>query len=63
MDQNLGIPILPAIKLRISLRRLINADLMTDDKRWFGPPRDNHIAQVAIVGLDVALARSDCEAL
>jgi hypothetical protein len=63
MNQNLSIPILPPIKLYISLRRLLNADLVRDDEGGFGAPGDDHVAQVAIVLLDVALACAYCQAL
>jgi hypothetical protein len=58
MDQNLRIPILPPIKLRVRLRRFLDPNLVADDEGRLCAPRDDHVSQVAVVGLDVALAGS-----
>lgn len=63
MNQNLRIPILSPIKLRIRPGRLIDPNLMTDNERRLGTARDDHVAQVAIVGLYVTLASPYCESL
>jgi hypothetical protein len=63
MNQNLSIPILPAIKLLIRLRRFVNPDLVRDDKGGLGATGNDHVAQVAVVLLDVALACADCQTL
>jgi hypothetical protein len=63
MNQNLRIPILPTIKLGVSLWRLVNSDFVADNERRLSAPRDDHVAEVAVVGFYVALTGSDCKAL
>ena len=63
MDQNLRVPILPPVKLLIRFWCLVNTDLVRDDKRGFGAAGDDHVAQVSIVLLYIALACADCESL
>jgi hypothetical protein len=63
VNQNFGVPILPPIKLNIRLRGLLNADLVRDDEGRLGATGDDHVAQVAVVLLDVALACAYCQAL
>jgi hypothetical protein len=63
MNQNFSIPILPPIKLYIRLRRLLNADLVRDNEGGLGSPGDDHVAQVTVVLLDVALTCAYCQAL
>ena len=63
MDQHLRVPILPAIELCVGSRRLVDTDLVRDDEGWFGAPGNDHVAKVAVVHLDVALACADRETL
>ena len=63
MQQDLGVPIDPAIELVIRLDSAIHADLMADHETGLGPSRDNQITEVAVVGLDVALAGTERETL
>lgn len=63
MDQNLRITLDALIKLLVRSRRFINPDLMRDDKGRVGAAGDDHIAEVAVISLDVALACSESEAL
>lgn len=63
MDQHFGIPIHPPIKLVVCNLRLVNADLVGHDKARLGLAGDNQVTEVAIVGLDIALASADREAL
>ena len=60
MNKDLRIAILPAIELRIGLRRLIDGDLVADDEGGLGAAGDDHVAQVAVIGLHVALPGSYC---
>lgn len=55
MDNNLRIPILSLIKLLISSLRISKSDLVRNHKAGLRFPRNDHIAQVAVVGFDVAL--------
>jgi len=63
MDQHLRIPIDALIELLIRARRVIDVDLMGDHKTRLRAPGDDQVAQVAIVGLDVALAGAYTQAL
>jgi hypothetical protein len=63
MDQNLRVPILPPVKLLIRLWCLVNTDLVRDDKGRFGAAGDDHVAQISVVLLYIALACADCESL
>ena len=63
MYQHLSIPILPAVKLAICTRRIINGDVVTDDEAGVGDTGDDEVAQVAVVGFDVALACCEGETL
>ena len=58
MNQNLRIPILSTVKLRICLRCLINTDLMAYNERGLGAAGDDHVAKVAVVRFYVALTSS-----
>ena len=58
MDQHLRIPIDALIELLIRARRLIDTDLMRHHETRLRAPRNNQVAQVAVVVLDVALARA-----
>ena len=63
MDQNLSIPILPTIKLRVRAGRVIDTDFVRHDEGGFGSPGNYHVSQIAVVHFYVALACAECEAL
>ena len=63
MDQYLRVSILSSIKLRVRTRGIINPDLVRYHEGWLSTARDDHIAKVAIVSLDIALASTDRESL
>jgi len=63
MDQDLRVPILPPVKLLIRFWCLVNTDLVRDNKGGFSAARDDHVAQVSVVLLYIALACADCESL
>jgi hypothetical protein len=56
MNKHLRIPINPLIELLVRVRSIFDADLMTDDEAGFCASGYDQVAQVAVVGLDVALA-------
>ena len=63
MQQHLRIPLDPLIKLRIRVWRLIDPYLMAHYKTRIRPPRDDQIPQIPIILLDIALPRSQRQAL
>lgn len=63
MYQDLCIPFDPLIKLLIRRWSIVDTDLMAHHKAGIGFARDDHIAKIAIVFLDVALACSEAEPL
>jgi hypothetical protein len=63
MNQYLRLPILPTVKFRIGLGSIFNANLMTDNERRFRATGYDHVAEVAVIGLNIALTGSDCQAL
>ena len=63
MDQNLCIALDALVKLLVCLRRFVNTDLMGDDKGRVSAAGDDHIAEVPVIFLDIALTRSESEAL
>lgn len=63
MNQHLGVAINPLIELLVRLRCLVDVDVVADNEAGLGAAGDDQVAQVAIVGFDVALARSEMETL
>ena len=63
MNQNFCITFDTLIELLICLRRIVNTDLVGDDKGRVGAAGDDHIAEVAVILLDIALTRSKSKAL
>jgi hypothetical protein len=63
MDQNLRVPIFSPIKFLIRFWCLIDTYFVRDDKGRFGATGDDHVAQVSVVLLYIALACADCESL
>ena len=63
MYQDLCVAFNSLIKLLIRPGRLVNADFVRDNEAWVCPSRDNHIAQITIVFLDVALTGANGKAL
>ncbi len=62
-NQNLGIPLNPLIKFPIRSRRLLNPNHMANHPAGVRFAGDYHVAQVAVVVLDVALACAEGESL
>ena len=63
MNQHFRIAFDTLIKLLVCLRRFVNTDLVRDHEGRVGAAGDDHIAEVAVILLDVALTRSKSEAL
>lgn len=63
MYQNLCVPIDPLVKLLVRFRRAVNLNLMRHDEAGLCLARDDHIAQISIVSLDVALSRAQRQSL
>lgn len=63
MYQNLRVAFNSLVKFLISRGSLINADLVRDNEAGVCSPRNDHIAQVSVVFLDVALAGANCKTL
>lgn len=59
MYQDFRISFHPLIEFLIRSGRVFNTNLMTDDKTGIGFARDDHITEIAIVFLDVALPRAE----
>jgi hypothetical protein len=63
VKQHLGVPINSLIKLVVSIDSLVNVDFMRNDKGRLGTARDDEIAELTVVGLDVALTSTEEETL
>ena len=63
MYQDLCVAFNSLVKLFISPGRLVNANFVRDNEAWVCPSRDNQIAQITIVFLDVALTGANGKAL
>lgn len=55
MNNDLSVPIFPLVKLVIGNLSIIQRDLVGNHEARLGLASDNHIPQVSIIGLDVAL--------
>jgi len=58
MEQDLGVSIHSPVKLVVRFDGFVDTDLMADDEAWLGSSGDDEVAKVAIVRLDIALART-----
>ena len=56
MQQNLGVPVDPPVELVIRIDRIVNVNLVAHDETWLCSSRDDQVAQIAVVSLDIALA-------
>lgn len=63
MNQDLRVSVLSPIELRICFGCLVNTDFVRYDEGWFCDPRNDHIPEVAVVSLDIALTGSNCQTL
>jgi hypothetical protein len=63
MDEHFRIPLNLLVKLLIRHLRILNRNLMADNKAWLRLPRDYQIPQVPVISLDIALSRRETQAL
>jgi hypothetical protein len=63
MNKHFRVSLNPLVKLFISHLRIINPNLMADDKARFGLARYDEIPQVPVISLDIALSRRETQAL
>lgn len=63
MYQDLRVAFDSFVKFFISFGSLVDADLVRDNEAWVCPPRDDHIAQVSVVFLDVTLTGANYQTL
>jgi hypothetical protein len=55
MNQYLRVTLNPLVKFLVRSRCVVDVDLMRNHEAWLGLPRDNHVSQIPIVGLHIAL--------
>src|SRR5690349_2051264 len=55
LKYDFGVTLNALIKLVIGHSCVVERNVIRDDKAWFGSARNDHVAQVAIVALHVAL--------
>ena len=63
MEQDLGVTIDSPIELVVGIDSLVNVDLVRNDERRLSTTRDDEVAELTVVGLDVALACAEEESL
>lgn len=63
MDNNLGIPILPLVKLIISNFSICEVDLVRDSKAGLRLASNDQIAQVPVISLNIALTSAKRQGL
>ena len=63
MNQDLGIALNSLVKFLVCGRRVIDVNIVRDDKARICLSRDNHVSQVSIVLLNIALACADSKTL
>src|SRR5258706_3831504 len=63
LEDDLGVAVYPLVELVIGLRRLIETDIVGHHEARRGPAVNDHVAQLAVVPLDVGLAHAHALAL
>ena len=63
VDEHLGVPVNTLIKLFVRNLGVVDVDLVRHDEAGLGSARNDQVAKVAVVGLDIALAGSKGETL
>ena len=63
MNNHFGVSILPLVEFLICSLGVIKPDLMRDNKARFGLTRNDHVSQVSVVCLDIALTGAERQAL
>src|SRR5690606_21888060 len=63
VQHDLRVAVHPLVELVIGVGRLVQSELVGDDEAGLRPALDDHVAQVPVVALHVALTRADPQAL
>src|SRR5579859_2569440 len=63
MQDDFGVALNALVELLVGLRGLFEWDLMRDDKARLGAARDDEVAKLAVVALDIALPGAHPQAL
>jgi hypothetical protein len=63
VEQHLCVSINSLVKLVVSINSLVDVDFVRNDKGGLGTARDDEIAELTVVSLDVALAGAEEESL
>jgi hypothetical protein len=63
VEQHLGVAIDSLVELVVSINSLVNVDFVRNDKGRLGTAGDDEVAELTVVGLDVALASAEEESL
>ena len=63
MDEHFGVPIDSLIKLVVGNLGVLDADLVRYDETRLCPAGNDQVAEIAVVGLDVALTGTERETL
>lgn len=63
MDKYLGVSVNSFVKLLISDFSFVDVNLMRDDKARLSSTRNDKVSKIAIIRLDIALARTDGQSL
>lgn len=59
MKQHLCVAINSLVELVVSIDSFVDVDFMRNDERRLGAARDDEVAQLTVVGLDVTLASAE----
>lgn len=63
MDDDLGPAIFPFIELIVRVLRICQSNFVRDDETRLGLASNDHVAEVSVVCLDIALTSTDGKAL
>jgi len=63
MNQHFSVTILPTIEFHVGFGCLVDTDLVGDHKAWLCDPGNDHVAEISVVHLDVALASANRKSL
>jgi hypothetical protein len=63
VEQNLGVTIDSLVELVVSIDSLIDVNFVRNDERRLSTARDDEVAELTVVGLDVALACTEVKTL
>lgn len=63
VEQDLGVTINSLVELVVSIDSLVNVNFVRNDERGLSTARDDEVAELTVVGLDVALACTEVKTL